>query len=242
MINLYQRLNLLPTASRAEIEAALAQYRSELSNAEIRGVQEWLLVDEVRHRYDAKLRQEQPSFFMPSMQKQPASAAPSHSRYGGYYTPKLYNPTAAAVLGILLSPIIGAWLHAINWRELGNEDAARQNMYVVYGTFAFGILSMLLYFFAAIEIPIYTGSLIALGWFFSIGKNQIDFLRREAGNEYMRKKWGKVVMWIIFGILAYVFVYYFALYFLYTSGSLHPKVMALITQGVEEAVRATTQP
>ena len=148
----------------------------------------------------------------------------------------------AAVLGILLSPIIGAWLHAINWRELGNEDAARQNMYVVYGTFAFGILSMLLYFFAAIEIPIYTGSLIALGWFFSIGKNQIDFLRREAGNEYMRKKWGKVVMWIIFGILAYLFVYYFALYLLYTSGSLHPKVMALITQGVEEAVRATTQP
>ena len=241
MINLYQRLNLPPTASRAEIEAALAQYRSELSNAEIRGVQEWLLVNEVRHRYDAKLRQEQPSFFIPS-QKQPAPAAPSHSRYGGYYTPKLYNPTAAAVLGILLSPIIGAWLHAINWRELGNEDAARQNMYVVYGTFAFGILSMLLYFFAAIEIPIYTGSLIALGWFFSIGKNQIDFLRREAGNEYMRKKWGKVVMWIIFGILAYFFVYYFALYLLYTSGSLHPEIMELISQGVEEAVRATAQP
>ena len=56
MINLYQRLNLPPTASRAEIEAALAQYRSELSTAEIRGVQEWLLVNEVRHRYDAKLR------------------------------------------------------------------------------------------------------------------------------------------------------------------------------------------
>ena len=76
MINLYQRLNLPPTASRAEIEAALAQYRSELSTAEIRGVQEWLLVNEVRHRYDAKLRQEQPSFFIPS-QKQPAPAAPS---------------------------------------------------------------------------------------------------------------------------------------------------------------------
>ena len=174
--------------------------------------------------------------------RQPAPAAPSHSRYGGYYTPKLYNPTAAAVLGILLSPIIGAWLHAINWRELGNEDAARQNMYVVYGTFAFGILSMLLYFFAAIEIPIYTGSLIALGWFFSIGKNQIDFLRREAGNEYMRKKWGKVVMLIIFGILAYFFVYYFDLYLLYMSGSLHPEIMELISQGVEEAVRATAQP
>ena len=71
MINLYQRLNLPPTASRAEIEAALAQYRSELSDAEIRGVQEWLLVNEVRYRYDAKLRQEQPSFFIPS-QKQPA--------------------------------------------------------------------------------------------------------------------------------------------------------------------------
>ncbi len=84
--------------------------------------------------------------------------------------------------------------------------------------------------------------MIALGWFFSIGKNQIDFLRREAGNEYMRKKWGKVVMWIIFGILAYFFVYYFALYLLYTSGSLHPEIMELISQGVEEAARVTAQP
>ena len=242
MINLYQRLNLPPTASRAEIEAALAQYRSELSTAEIRGVQEWLLVDGVRHRYDAKLRQEQPSFFIPS-QKQPAPAATSDRGRRGYYTPKLYNPTAAAVLGILLSPIIGAWLHAINWRELGNEDAARRNMYVVYGTFAFGILSMLLYFFAAIEIPIYTGSLIALGWFFSIGKNQIDFLRREAGNEYMRKKWGKVVKWISVGVLVYFFVYCFALYLLYTSGSLHPEIMELIRKMLEEATRgAAAQP
>ena len=242
MINLYQRLNLPPTASRAEIEAALAQYRSELSDAEIRGVQEWLLVNEVRYRYDAKLRQEQPSFFIPS-QKQPAPAATSDRGRRGYYTPKLYNPTVAAVLGILLSPIIGAWLHAINWRELGNEDAARQNMYVVYGTFAFGILSMLLYFFAAIEIPIYTGSLIALGWFFSIGKNQIDFLRREAGNDYMRKKWGKVVKWISVGVLVYFFVYCFALYLLYTSGSLHPEIMELIRKMLEEATRgAAAQP
>ena len=242
MINLYQRLNLPLTASRAEIEAALAQYHSELSDAEIRGVQEWLLVNEVRYRYDAKLRQEQPSFFIPSMQKQPAPAATSDRGRRGYYTPKLYNPTVAAVLGILLSPIIGAWLHAINWRELGNEDAARQNMYVVYGTIAFGILSTLLYFFAAIEIPI-MGWSIALGWFFSIGKNQIDFLRREAGNDYMRKKWGKVVMWIIFGMLAYVFVYYFALYFLYTSGSLHPSVMEFIRKMLEEAARgAAAQP
>ena len=87
MINLYQRLNLPPTASRAEIEAALAQYRSELSDAEIRGVQEWLLVNEVRYRYDAKLRQEQPSFFIPS-QKQPAPAATSDRGRRGYYTPK----------------------------------------------------------------------------------------------------------------------------------------------------------
>lgn len=241
MINLYQRLNLPPTASRAEIEAALAQYRSELSDAEIRGVQEWLLVNEVRYRYDAKLRQEQPSFFIPS-QKQPAPAATSDRGRRGYYTPKLYNPTVAAVLGILLSPIIGAWLHAINWRELGNEDAARQNMYVVYGTIAFGILSTLLYFFAAIEIPI-MGWSIALGWFFSMGKNQIDFLRREAGNDYMRKKWGKVVKWISVGVLVYFFVYCFALYLLYTSGSLHPEIMELIRKMLEEATRgAAAQP
>ena len=50
-------------------------------------------------------------------------------------------------------------------------------------------------------------------------------------------------MWIIFGMLAYVFVYYFALYFLYTSGSLHPSVMEFIRKMLEEAARgAAAQP
>ena len=205
MINLYQRLNLPPTASRAEIEAALAQYRSELSDAEIRGVQEWLLVNEVRYRYDAKLRQEQPSFFIPSMQKQPAPAATSDRGRRGYYTPKLYNPTVAAVLGILLSPIIGAWLHAINWRELGEEKLAEQNMYFVWGTVASGFVLMLIEAVANIEFPaVASGTAIWAAWFFTLGKKQIDFVRNEVNDDYDKKKWGKPIGLTILGLCAYV--------------------------------------
>ncbi len=70
MVNLYQLLNLPPHADTAMIQAVLqhAQATSSLEPKVIRAVQEWLLKPDVRARYDAKLRQEQPEFFAASPQ------------------------------------------------------------------------------------------------------------------------------------------------------------------------------
>ena len=70
MVNLYQLLNLPPHADTAMIQAVLqhAQATGSLEPKVIRAVQEWLLKPDVRARYDAKLRQEQPEFFAASPQ------------------------------------------------------------------------------------------------------------------------------------------------------------------------------
>ncbi|MDK4527137.1 hypothetical protein QG034_09795 [Kingella kingae] len=216
MINLYQLLQIAPDSSATEIQQALEQSRHRLNPKEIQAVESWLLVPEVRTRYNAQLRQKQPAFFQsqtstiqPNVQ---AAFKPNHEQ--GYYTPKLYNPTIIVVLAILLSPLIGAWLCAINWRELGNREAANQNMSVVYGVLLFGLASALLYLIGGIEIPLYAGSLISLAWYFTFGKKQQDFLRQEAGDDYARKPWGKVVLWIIAGAIIYLIVFYALLFLL----------------------------
>ena len=63
MVNLYQVLGLSYSATSDEIQAALERKQSTLDAKTVKAVTEWLLVDNVRTRYDAKLRQEQPEFF-----------------------------------------------------------------------------------------------------------------------------------------------------------------------------------
>ena len=42
--------------------------------------------------------------------------------------PKLWNPNAATLWSLLFSPVFGAWIHAKNWEELGNEEESRNSM------------------------------------------------------------------------------------------------------------------
>ena len=127
MVNLYQILGLPYSATSDEIQAALARKQSILNAKTVKAVTEWLLVDSVRTRYDAKLRQEQPEFFQSvmveretpstlSLQKNETPEAQPTLQVAEeeYYVPQLWNPTAAAIWAFFLSPILGAWLHAIN--------------------------------------------------------------------------------------------------------------------------------
>jgi len=157
MVNLYQILGLPYSATSDEIQAALERKQAALNAKTVKAVTEWLLVDSVRTRYDAKLRQEQPEFFQSvmveretpstlSLQKNETPKAQPTLQVAEeeYYVPQLWNPTAAAIWAFFLSPILGAWLHAINWRELGEKKLAEQNMYFVWGTVASGFVLMLI--------------------------------------------------------------------------------------------------
>lgn len=217
MVNLYQVLGLPYSATNDQIRAVLEQKQATLDAKTVKAVTEWLLVDDVRTRYDAKLRQEQPEFFQaadlesatPSninLQKKAAQETQPNqpTETEQYYVPKLWNPTAAVVWGLFLSPIMGAWIHAINWQELGEEKLAKQNMYFVWSVVALGFVMTLIKAVAQIELPVFgISAAIWVAWFVFLGQKQIKFVRDEVNNEYDKKAWGKPIGLTILGLLAY---------------------------------------
>ena len=218
MVNLSQILGLPYSATSDEIQAALERKQAALNAKTVKAVTDWLLVDSVRTRYDAKLRQEQPEFFQSvmveretpstlSLQKNETPEAQPTLQVAEeeYYVPQLWNPTAAAIWAFFLSPMLGAWLHAINWRELGEEKLAEQNMYFVWGTVALGFLVILIEAVANIEFPpAVSGIAIWAAWFFTVGKKQIEFVHNEVNDDYDKKGWGKPIGLTLLGLLAYV--------------------------------------
>lgn len=130
MINLYQILNVPPYANKGQIQTMLQHYQNSANPDPkvIKAVQDWLLVDDVRARYDERLRQAQPDFFQ--------AAAPAH-RTPTPFLMMMNQKTwhwqkvpccgikSSKHLGVFLSPVLGSWLYALNYRELGDEAEAQ---------------------------------------------------------------------------------------------------------------------
>lgn len=81
MINLYQILNLSPQANTQEIQAALqhAQTQQKIDEKTASAVRSWLLEPDVRMRYDARLKMEQPEFFQAAAHRQTLKVKTSHN-------------------------------------------------------------------------------------------------------------------------------------------------------------------
>lgn len=116
--------------------------------------------------------------------------------------PALWNPNAAACWSLLFSPAFGAFIHARNAEVLGRIDEAKSNKvwyYVSLGYIAFVLVSM---FIPAIPDVVFRGAAIGLlvGWYSSLGKNQIRYVKNTLQNGYQRKSWSKPLL-IAFGCL-----------------------------------------
>jgi hypothetical protein len=99
-------------------------------------------------------------------------------------TLKLWNPNTAANWSLLLTPIFGAWIQALNWKELNQPDKAKSSMAWVYGYVIFILTSLF------INIPPVLGLGVLLGWYFSSAKGQVKYIK-ENGVSYQKKSWGK---------------------------------------------------
>jgi len=104
----------------------------------------------------------------------------------------LWNPDAAARWGLLLSPAFGAWLHAMNWREIGEPRLARANMIWVWATFALLALNLATLFVhlprSAEALARFSGILLWAAWFWSLGRKQVRYVKDFAGF-YIKKRW-----------------------------------------------------
>jgi hypothetical protein len=116
-------------------------------------------------------------------------------------TTKLWNPNAAANWSLLFTPILGAWLHAENWKELGQHDRAKKSMIWVYVGFVF--------LFVVLFLPDNVGSgpglIFILAWYFSSAKGQVKYLKENNIN-YEKKAWGKPLLLGLAGLVAYFVV------------------------------------
>lgn len=130
-----------------------------------------------------------------------ASASPS--------TIELWNPNAAALWSLIFTPVFGAWLHALNWRTLGDKERETASMAWVYGGGALLVLSLL------IEVLVPKGSsgdsvsqtigfVFLLAWYFGSARAQAKLVKEKFGGSFTRKSWRKPLLMGFAGFGIYI--------------------------------------
>ena len=122
--------------------------------------------------------------------------------------PILWNPLAAAMWSLLFSPVFGAFLHASNWRALGQPKRATANLLWAWGLIIFFAIYFLLSWDADFNIFGLAAAIgidgekmgrlsrvlsfpIILAWLLSLGRKQIEFIKKSYGKNYIKRGWLK---------------------------------------------------
>ncbi len=89
----------------------------------------------------------------------------------------IWNPNAASNWSLIFTPAFGSYLHALNWRALGEQDKSRSAM----GWFYFSLAMLVVYIFMGMFIAdekAADGAARGLGflyliiWYFSAARSQ----------------------------------------------------------------------
>jgi len=98
--------------------------------------------------------------------------------------PALWNPKAAAYWSLLFSPAFGAFLHARNADAMGRVDEAKANRVWFYVWFAYIAVTL-----TPIHLPHGIAGGLLLVWYFSLGKNQVAYVKETWRDGYERRPW-----------------------------------------------------
>lgn len=221
MVNLYQILNLPIDATTVEINVALRKYQQQ-PDADpkiVRAADDWLLVGATRKRYNAKLRATHPDFFDDDEYETEEIAddydTESECEYDFFdtYTPKLWSPKGVGVAAVLISPAFAAVLCALNWRELGRQEWAQQQMNYakrfVYAHFGLALAAIL----TGWAWILFLGGLLGLVWWqLWGGKAQWDFVSRQFG-DFVAQSWKLALICAVVGWFVYLLAAFFMLLF-----------------------------
>lgn len=112
----------------------------------------------------------------------------------GDQAPPLWNPNAAALWGLLLTPTFSAILQTKNWRALGDEARAASAKRWAIGTAVFtlvaGGLAMVLPESPALDVLFrFSGLGVLLAWYYGNGKAQVEHVKQRFGDGYPRRSW-----------------------------------------------------
>lgn len=124
------------------------------------------------------------------------SLAPSHAT--GPATVRqdmaLWNPAAAALWSLALSPAFGAWLHMRNWERLGDQERAKEArawFAMSCGLHAVNLLIVLLGAALQLDVGIPHSVLLAFltVWYIRSGHAQVRYVDELHGAGYARRPW-----------------------------------------------------
>lgn len=207
MDNLYKILAIQHDATTDEIKSALTLKYHLLPTTIIEAVRHHLLNPEQRLEYDAQLQQHDPEFF-----QQPPSPLL-----------KLWNPNVAAALG-LLSPILAMWIHAQNWKTLGNPTMATKNMVALYCTVIFVLVILLCDMLMNSSLLMGINIVPLVLWFLMLGHHQTSHIKEHYNyQQYQPKSW---LMPLLIGVVACRIIIFIIAMILSTTldklGMLHP--------------------
>ena len=123
----------------------------------------------------------------------------------------IWNPNAASNWSLIFSPAFGSYLHALNWRTLGEHEKEKSAMAWFYFSLAMlGVYVLLGVFMKTREeadgAARGLGFLYLLVWYFSAGKAQAKYIKEKFGSSYPRRTWGKPLLIGVAAIIGYVFV------------------------------------
>jgi fatty acid desaturase len=121
--------------------------------------------------------------------------------------PRLWNPNAAACWSLLFTPAFGAWLHARNAETLERAAEAKANWVWFYASIAYLGVVVVTLFIPALPDAVFRGASIGIlvGWYFSLGKKQVQHVKGTFQDGYERKSWTRPLL-IAFGCLCGYFV------------------------------------
>lgn len=133
-------------------------------------------------------------------------------------SPALWNPNAAASWCLLLSPAFGAYLHAENWKALGEpEKAAKSRLWFNASIAMLTFMIMLSIFMPQARAADVFSRVFAfaflLTWYFSSAKEQVAYIKAKYGDSYLRRPWGRPLLATL-GIFVGCFIAVFVIAFI----------------------------
>ena len=112
--------------------------------------------------------------------------------------PSLWNPDAAGIWSLFLTPIFGSTLVLMNWQAIGEEPRVRAGRIWL----AVSVLMLIASSFVPALALIYI-----ITWYFAWQRKQTRFVNERWGKDYPRKGWGVPLLIGIAGVAAFSVVF-----------------------------------
>lgn len=121
----------------------------------------------------------------------------------------LWNPKAAALWSLLLTPAFGAWLHARNWERLGHPEKAKEAQAWLVAICAVNLINLAVVAVATangsdFSIPSSVGLALLAVWYCMSAHAQVKYVALHHGVAYARRTWGLPLMTGLAAVAAFV--------------------------------------